>query len=75
LSNTRKKHSPEFEAKVALAAIREDSTMAELASRYGVHASQIHGPIHVSKLSRTALAARAHWLTVEWLPKIRARTE
>lgn len=28
-----------------------------------------NGPIHVSKLSRTALAARAHWLTVEWLPK------
>ena len=28
-----------------------------------------NGPIHVSKLSRPALAARAHWLTVEWLPK------
>ena len=28
-----------------------------------------NGPIHVSKLSRAALAARAHWLTVEWLPK------
>ena len=28
-----------------------------------------NGPIHVSKLSRMALAARAHWLTVEWLPK------
>ena len=28
-----------------------------------------NGPIHVSKLSRGALAARAHWLTVEWLPK------
>jgi hypothetical protein len=28
-----------------------------------------NGPIHVSKLSRVALAARAHWLTVEWLPK------
>src|SRR4029078_3053164 len=26
-----------------------------------------NGPIHVSKLSRAALAARAHWLTVEWL--------
>jgi DDE superfamily endonuclease len=26
-------------------------------------------PIHVSKLSRAALAAHAHWLTVEWLPK------
>ena len=28
-----------------------------------------NGPIHTSKLSRVALAARAHWLTVEWLPK------
>lgn len=28
-----------------------------------------NGPIHVSKLSRAALTARAHWLTVEWLPK------
>ena len=28
-----------------------------------------NGPIHVSKVSLTALAARAHWLTVEWLPK------
>jgi hypothetical protein len=26
-------------------------------------------PIRVSKLSLAALAARAHWLTVEWLPK------
>jgi DDE superfamily endonuclease len=28
-----------------------------------------NGPIHMSKASRAALAARAHWLTVEWLPK------
>ena len=28
-----------------------------------------NGPIHASKLSRAALATRAHWLTVEWLPK------
>ena len=28
-----------------------------------------NGPIHTSKASRTALAARAHWLRVEWLPK------
>lgn len=28
-----------------------------------------NGPIHTSKASRAALAARAHWLTVEWLPK------
>src|SRR6201993_1260299 len=28
-----------------------------------------NGPIHASKASRAALAERAHWLTVEWLPK------
>ena len=28
-----------------------------------------NGPIHTSKISLAALAARAHWLAVEWLPK------
>ncbi len=28
-----------------------------------------NGPIHTSKRSLAALTARAHWLTVEWLPK------
>ena len=28
-----------------------------------------NGPIHASKISRAALEARRHWLTVEWLPK------
>jgi transposase len=28
-----------------------------------------NGPIHTSKLSLAALGARAHWLTIEWLPK------
>jgi transposase len=40
----------------------------------GQHAKPVvlvedNGPIHTSKLSRAALAVRAHWLTVEWLPK------
>src|SRR5271166_559915 len=42
MANVRKKHGVDFKAQVALAAVREDSTVAELSSRYGVHASQIH---------------------------------
>lgn len=42
MANVRKRHGVDFKAKVALAAVREDCTVAELSSRYGVHASQIH---------------------------------
>ena len=38
----RKNHSPDFKAKVALEAIREEMTMAELSKKYGVHPTQIH---------------------------------
>lgn len=37
----RKNHFPDFKAKVALEAIREEMTMAELAKKYGVHPTQI----------------------------------
>jgi len=37
----KKKHTNEFKAKVVLAALREDRTLSELASEYGVHPIQI----------------------------------
>ena len=37
----RRNHSPAFKAKVALAAVRGEKTMAELAEQFDVHANQI----------------------------------
>ncbi|WP_187431548.1 hypothetical protein ROLI_037810 [Roseobacter fucihabitans] len=37
----RKNYSPDFKAKVALEAIREEMTLAELSKKYGIHPTQI----------------------------------
>lgn len=42
MKKTRTRHNPAFKAKVALAAIREQDTVATLSRRFGVHANQIH---------------------------------
>lgn len=41
-NKTRKNYPAAFKAKVALAALREDASVAELSSTYGVHATVIH---------------------------------
>lgn len=41
MGTKRKSHSPQFKAKVALAAIQNDETAAQLANRFGVHPTMI----------------------------------
>ena len=55
MGQIRKNHSADFKAQVALSAIREDATIAELSSRFGIHASLMNNPAASSGVSiRTA---------------------
>ena len=42
MKGKRKQHTAAFKAQVALAAVKGDQTVNELASRYGVHPTLIH---------------------------------
>jgi len=42
MANKRKQYSAQFKAKVALAAIRGERTVAELASQYEIHPTMIN---------------------------------
>jgi transposase-like protein len=42
MAGTRKKHSAAFKAQVALAALKGDRTVNELAGQHGVHPTLIH---------------------------------
>ena len=41
MKRSRRNHASKFKARIALEALRGDLTLAELASRHGVHATQI----------------------------------
>ena len=41
MKRSRRNHTSKFKARIALEALRGDLTLAELASRHGVHATQI----------------------------------
>ena len=41
MKNKRRNHSAQFKAKVALAAVKSDRTIADLASEFDVHPNQI----------------------------------
>jgi len=42
LKQNRRKHSPDFKARVAMEALKGDETIAELAIRFEVHPTQIN---------------------------------
>ena len=50
----RRNHSPAFKAKVALAAIKGEKTMVELAQEFDLHANQIKRNRPVRLLKRPA---------------------
>lgn len=42
MSKKRNRYTPEFKAKVALAALKNEETISELAARFGVHPTMIN---------------------------------
>jgi len=51
MKSKRRNHTAQFKAKVALAAVKSDKTVSELASRFEVH------PTQIAKWKRQLLAA------------------
>ena len=62
MGKKRKTHNPQFKAKVALAAIQNDETAAQLASRFGIHPTMVSNwkrPTMVSNWKRQMLEGAA----------------
>jgi len=66
---SRRNHSPVFKAKVALAAVKGDRTLAELAEQFDVHPNQIH--VWASDICYIPMAKGFMYLTVimDWYPQ------
>ena len=54
---TRRNHTPAFRAKVALAAVKGDKTLSELATHFDVHPTQI--TVNEASFTKTQLLDRA----------------
>jgi transposase len=60
MSNKRKRYTPAFKAKVALAALKNEETAAELAQRFGVHPTMIAAWKRALKDGATDLFDKGH---------------
>jgi len=61
----RRRFTSEFKARIALEAVKEQKTLAELASRYGVHPNQISAWKRELKENASALFAGQRNLLTE----------
>ena len=57
---TRRQHNAAFKAKVAVAALRGDRTMSEMASAFGVH------PVQIAQWKKRALTALPEAFATRW---------
>lgn len=60
MSNKRKRYTPAFKAKVALAALKNEDTTAELAQRFGVHPTMISAWKRALRDSATDVFDKGH---------------